>query len=179
MIGRALVLAQGLSLPAGAQGLSTKRLMEFCGDPASAFGEVGQWVCPSYIRGLIDGARLQAIHTAGAESHRRMQVCVPESASAADALAAVLRSEGSVYRLLKANDLITSPAYIVIKAADEFHDKTTAPNQLWQTDCTDLKVDFAAPPRGRDCKLSEGTVDGAHHLSHRSSFRLRRAGRAA
>ena len=32
-------------------------------------------------------------------------------------------SEASVYRLLKAHDLITSPAYIVIKAADEFHDK--------------------------------------------------------
>ena len=49
-------------------------------------------------------------------------------------------SESSVYRLLKANDLITSPAFIVIKAADEFHDKTTAPNQLWQTDFTYLKV---------------------------------------
>jgi transposase InsO family protein len=49
-------------------------------------------------------------------------------------------SEASIYRLLKANDLITSPAYIVIKAADEFKDKTTAPNQLWQTDFTYLKV---------------------------------------
>ena len=49
-------------------------------------------------------------------------------------------SEASVYRLLKAHDLITSPAYIVIKAADEFKDKTTAPNQLWQTDFTYLKV---------------------------------------
>jgi transposase-like protein len=45
-------------------------------------------------------------------------------------------SEASVYRLLKAHDLITSPAFIVMKAADEFHDKTTAPNQLWQTDFT-------------------------------------------
>ena len=34
-------------------------------------------------------------------------------------------SEASVYRLLKAHDLITSPAFIVIKAADEFKDKTT------------------------------------------------------
>ena len=49
-------------------------------------------------------------------------------------------SEASVYRLLKAHDLITSPAFIVIKAADEFKDKTTAPNQLWQTDFTYLKV---------------------------------------
>ena len=43
-------------------------------------------------------------------------------------------SEASVYRLLKSLDLITSPAFIVIKAADEFRDKTTAINQLWQTD---------------------------------------------
>ena len=49
-------------------------------------------------------------------------------------------SEASVYRLLKAHDLIASPAFIVIKAADEFKDKTTAPNQLWQTDFTYLKV---------------------------------------
>ena len=42
--------------------------------------------------------------------------------------------------ILKAHDLITSPAFIVIKAADEFKDKTTAPNQLWQTDFTYLKV---------------------------------------
>ena len=46
----------------------------------------------------------------------------------------------SVYRLLKVAGLITCPAYIVMKAADEFRDKTTAPNQLWQTDFTYLKV---------------------------------------
>ena len=49
-------------------------------------------------------------------------------------------SESSVYRLLKSHDLITSPAFIVIKAADEFKDNTTAVNQLWQTDFTYLKV---------------------------------------
>jgi len=49
-------------------------------------------------------------------------------------------SEASVHRLLKAHGLITSPAFIVVKAAEEFHTKTTAPDQLWQTDFTYLKV---------------------------------------
>ena len=49
-------------------------------------------------------------------------------------------SESSAYRLLKAEDLITAPAHVVIRAADEFRDKTTRPNELWQTDFTYLKV---------------------------------------
>lgn len=49
-------------------------------------------------------------------------------------------SEASVYGLLKARDLVTSPASAVIKASDEFHEKTTRPNQLWQTDFTFLHV---------------------------------------
>ena len=50
------------------------------------------------------------------------------------------RDPASVYRLLKAHDLITSPAFIVVKAAEAFTEQTTAPNQLWQTDFTYLKV---------------------------------------
>src|SRR5919107_1518826 len=49
-------------------------------------------------------------------------------------------SEASVYRLLAAHDLVASPAFVVVRAADEFHTKTTGPNQLWQTDFTYLKV---------------------------------------
>jgi putative transposase len=49
-------------------------------------------------------------------------------------------SEATVYRLLKTHDLITSPAFIVMKAANEFQDKTTAVNQMWQTDFTYLKI---------------------------------------
>ena len=51
-----------------------------------------------------------------------------------------LAAIGVGFQILKAHDLITSPAYIVIKAAEEFRDKTTAPNQLWQTDFTYLKI---------------------------------------
>jgi len=36
-------------------------------------------------------------------------------------------SESSVYRLLEAHDLITSPAFILMKAADRFQNPTTAP----------------------------------------------------
>ena len=49
-------------------------------------------------------------------------------------------SESSVYRLLKAHDLISSPAFIVMKAASEFKDKTTAINQMWQTEFTYFKI---------------------------------------
>ena len=45
-----------------------------------------------------------------------------------------------MYHLLKAHDLITGPAFVVVKAADAFAEQTTAPNQLWQTDFTYLKV---------------------------------------
>ena len=61
-----LLLESTLVLPARAQGLSTERLVEFCRDATSAvWRDIGQWLCPAYIRGLIDGARLQAIHIHG------------------------------------------------------------------------------------------------------------------
>ena len=49
-------------------------------------------------------------------------------------------SESSAYRILKEADLITAPDYVVIKAAEEFKDKTTAINQMWQTDFTYFKI---------------------------------------
>ena len=49
-------------------------------------------------------------------------------------------SESSAYRILKEADLITAPNYVVIKAAEEFKDKTTAINQMWQTDFTYFKI---------------------------------------
>ena len=38
-------------------------------------------------------------------------------------------SESSVYRILKERGLITSPAWIVMRAADEFKDKTSYVHQ--------------------------------------------------
>jgi len=49
-------------------------------------------------------------------------------------------SESSVYRILKSYDLVTSPAYIVMEAADEFHHKTKRIHELWQTDFTYMKI---------------------------------------
>jgi transposase InsO family protein len=49
-------------------------------------------------------------------------------------------SESSVYRILKAADLIESPAYILLGAADRFQHPTRGRNELWQTDFTYLPV---------------------------------------
>ena len=49
-------------------------------------------------------------------------------------------SESSVYRLLKAHDLITSRTFVLMRAADQFQHPTAALNQLWKTDFTYLKV---------------------------------------
>ena len=49
-------------------------------------------------------------------------------------------SESTVYRILKARDLVTSPVYNVITALDKFPQPTKAVNELWQTDFTYFKV---------------------------------------
>ena len=49
-------------------------------------------------------------------------------------------SESTVYRLLKAQDLITSPAYILMQASDRFQNPTSRVNEMWQTDFTYFKI---------------------------------------
>lgn len=49
-------------------------------------------------------------------------------------------SESSVYRILKGYDLVPSPAYIVMAAADSFKHPTHKVHELWQTDFTYFKV---------------------------------------
>lgn len=49
-------------------------------------------------------------------------------------------SESSVYRVLKAYDLVTSPQYVVLSARDSFQHPTTRVNELWQTDFTYFRI---------------------------------------
>ena len=49
-------------------------------------------------------------------------------------------SESTVYRLLKAQDLITSPAYILMQAGDTFQHPSKRVNELWQTDFTYFNI---------------------------------------
>jgi putative transposase len=49
-------------------------------------------------------------------------------------------SESSVYRILKAQGLVTTPAHILLAVSNEFKDKPCFVHQLWQTDFTYFKV---------------------------------------
>jgi putative transposase len=49
-------------------------------------------------------------------------------------------SESSVYRILKAADLITSPAYVLMSASDAFQNPTTRVHEMWQTDFTYFRI---------------------------------------
>ena len=49
-------------------------------------------------------------------------------------------SESSVYRILKDQDLVTSPTHIVLAAKDRFDHPTRRVHELWQTDFTYLRV---------------------------------------
>ena len=66
-------------------------------------------------------------------------------------------SEASVYRILKAEGLVTSPAFIVMKAADAFTNPTTAINQR--------RVGDAPPARSDRLHLSQG-----HRSCRRRAF---------
>lgn len=52
----------------------------------------------------------------------------------------VFISESSVYRILKAKGLVTTPAHILLSASNEFKDKPCFVHQLWQTDFTYFKI---------------------------------------
>ncbi len=49
-------------------------------------------------------------------------------------------SESSVYHILTAAGLITTPAHIFLSASDEFSKKTKFVHEMWQTDFTYFKI---------------------------------------
>ena len=49
-------------------------------------------------------------------------------------------SESSVYGILKAFDLVTSPAFELVTAKDKFENPTKRVNEMWQTDFTQFKI---------------------------------------
>jgi transposase InsO family protein len=49
-------------------------------------------------------------------------------------------SESSVYRILKKANLIRNVHNVIISAKDEFEDKTSRVNEMWQTDFTYFKI---------------------------------------
>lgn len=84
------------SCPASAQeqGLTADRLYQFCHDRRSQDWErIGQWLCPAYIRGIVDGARLQAFHVTGSmETYKSvMQFCEPPGTTYDTAIMVVTR----------------------------------------------------------------------------------------
>ena len=80
-------------------------------------------------------------------------------------------SESSVYRILKAYDLIPSPAFIVLTAAKSFRHPTRRPNELWQTDFTYLQVASTADRedirRPRPSRTGPPTGHGHDPPAHR------------
>jgi hypothetical protein len=84
-------------------------------------------------------------------------------------------SEASVYRLLKARDLTASPAFIVIKAADAFKDRATAPNQLWQVA---RELGRTASTVSRELRRNAATrSDGLEYRATTAQWHADRAGR--
>tara|TARA_B100000315_G_scaffold236634_1_gene252643 strand:- start:108 stop:515 length:408 start_codon:yes stop_codon:yes gene_type:complete len=78
-------------------------------------------------------------------------------------------SESSVYRILKAYDLVTSPVYTVVSAKDKFENPTTRINQLWQTDFSYLEANETHHIRTKPYHpMTQGKIE----LYHRSMRNL-------
>jgi hypothetical protein len=93
-------------------------------------------------------------------------------------------SESSTYRFLKEADLITALAHVVIKAADEFTDKTTVIDQMWQTGFTCFKIIPSRDLQTNRCRaaglglvLSQHDPGRLQPLYHRLEALYQHAGR--
>lgn len=131
-------------------GLSVRRTLEEFGVPRSTFYSWYQRYCEDGYDGLADCK----------PSPRKFWNKIPETVKEQVVSIALERpeqsprelawhitdaysyyiSESSVYRILKSYDLITSPAYIVISAADHFKHPTKEVHELWQTDFSYFKI---------------------------------------
>ena len=81
-----------------------------------------EWNCiPNDVRAAINELAFEQSEL----SPRELAVCITDKRS-------YFVSQANVFRLLKSHDLITGPAFIVMKATSAFTDKTTAPNEMLQ-----------------------------------------------
>ena len=80
--------------PTSAQDLTGERLYRICRDRSSAeWTEAGHYVCPGYVRGIIDGARRQALRDAGGsipDYFKTLAICDPPTATADEAIGIVV-----------------------------------------------------------------------------------------
>jgi transposase-like protein len=87
-------------------------------------------------------------------------------------------SETSVYRILKGYDLITSPAFDLVKAGEKFENPPKRVNELWQTDFTQFKIGIILLPgralrlcgRRHDCTASTGSESSSCPEGHYDRF---------
>lgn len=90
-----LFISLGAMATAGAQGLTGERLYQICRDRTSAeWQEAGHYLCPGYIRGIIDGARLQALRDAKGsipDHFKTLMICDPPTATGDEAIDIVVR----------------------------------------------------------------------------------------
>lgn len=90
----ALLITLAVPGPTQGQGLTTERIYQLCYDRTSSEWQQGKLVCPAFIRGIIDGARLQGLRDAGgsiSDHTRLLKICDPPTATGDEALNIVMR----------------------------------------------------------------------------------------
>lgn len=90
-----LLVALLAAAPARAETLTADLFVRLCSDRTSKlWADTGELVCPSYLRGLIEGARMSEIRTALAAGDGRgvRAFCEPPGAGAGDAIEIVVRA---------------------------------------------------------------------------------------
>ena len=130
--------------------LPTKQTLDMLGIPRTTFYRWYDWYLEGGLDGLSDKpSRPRSVWNRIPDTRRDTLIEFALEHEALSTLELVVKhtyenryfvSELSAYRILKEADLITAPDCVVIKATDEFEDKTTGINQMWQTDFTYFKI---------------------------------------